>query len=207
MMEFVYATLAGLVLIVMRVSTTGLYSNTHNFNCLLNIVPVCPEGFFGEHCMSLCDCSSQFVCHAAKGCVCRKGYTGKDCETSSEDAQKIESERESTRSSGATWGVVVALILVATIVLLVLYYKRRERTLKKVISSVEYHANPESPLDRNHFDNPVYLTNDNAQLLKFPPFGDKPTNLERLKRGLCANDDESSGGSSRGPYFCKLIFF
>lgn len=148
--------------------------------------------------MSVCACSSQYVCHAAKGCVCRKGYTGKDCETSTEDAQKIESERETTTGSSATWGVVVALILVATIVLLVLYYKRRERTLKKVISSVEYHANPESPMDRNHFDNPVYLTHDNAQLLKYPPFAEKPTNLERLKRGFSANDDESSCGSSRG---------
>lgn len=148
--------------------------------------------------MFACSCSSQFVCHPAKGCVCRKGYTGKDCETPTENAQKIESEREATKSSGATWGVVVALILVATIVLLVLYYKRRERTLKKVISSVEYHANPESQLDRNHFDNPVYLTNDNAQLLKIPSLAEKPTNMERFKRGFSANDDESSCGSSRG---------
>lgn len=168
--------------------------------CIIyRLLLVCPEGFYGLHCMEFCSCpSAQFVCQVARGCVCRQGFMGPTCETPSRDAAAIASDRENTSSSGTTWGVVVAMLLVGIIVVLVLYYKRRERTLKTVIADVEYHANPQSQPDRNHFDNPVYAFNDNAHLLNNLRPATKASNLERLKRGLGACDDDDSNASSRG---------
>lgn len=38
---------------------------------------VCPDQYYGDHCMSICNCPSEkFICHAVDGCVCRHGYTG-----------------------------------------------------------------------------------------------------------------------------------
>lgn len=42
---------------------------------------VCPEGFYGSHCLDSCNCeTSNFVCHVAHGCVCRQGFTGTRCD-------------------------------------------------------------------------------------------------------------------------------
>lgn len=42
---------------------------------------VCPEGYFGGHCMDTCKCKSEgFICHPATGCVCRQGHEGENCE-------------------------------------------------------------------------------------------------------------------------------
>lgn len=38
---------------------------------------MCPDQYYGDHCMNLCDCpTDKFICHAVSGCVCRQGYTG-----------------------------------------------------------------------------------------------------------------------------------
>jgi hypothetical protein len=38
---------------------------------------VCPEGYYGDHCMMPCECPNEnFLCHAKDGCVCRQGFTG-----------------------------------------------------------------------------------------------------------------------------------
>jgi hypothetical protein len=41
------------------------------------VLAVCPEGYYGDHCMMPCECPNEnFLCHAKDGCVCRQGYTG-----------------------------------------------------------------------------------------------------------------------------------
>lgn len=42
---------------------------------------VCPEGYYGDHCMQPCECPNEnYVCHAVEGCVCRRNYGGENCE-------------------------------------------------------------------------------------------------------------------------------
>lgn len=164
------------------------------------LLTVCPEGFYGQHCMDFCSCSSpQFVCHVAYGCICRQGFMGTDCLTPSRSAQ----EQEQPNSAGIAWGIVVALVLIGVIVAVLLYYRRKVRDLKTIVADVEYHANPQLQPDRHHFDNPVYAfqngsAGDNTHLLNnLRPA--KPTNLERYKLGLAAvPTDTDSNASSRG---------
>lgn len=41
------------------------------------LISVCPEGYYGDHCMEPCECKNDFfVCHPADGCICRHGYAG-----------------------------------------------------------------------------------------------------------------------------------
>lgn len=154
---------------------------------------MCPEGLYGLHCMAACSCNSpQKVCHAAYGCVCRQGFKGDDCLTSTRNAEQQHSE---SNSAGVAWGIVVALF-VATAIVLFMYRRRRMRNAKIQLADVEFHANPQKPLDRHHFDNPVYALNDNQQLLNnFRPV--RPTNLERVRMGNVDKDFESNA-SSRG---------
>lgn len=146
--------------------------------------------------MDFCSCSStQFVCHAAQGCICRQGFIGRDCTTPSRSAQQQDQVPEAS-SAGIAWGIVLALMAVAGMVFGVLYHRRRVRKLKTVIADVEFHANPQSQPDRHHFDNPVYAFNDNATLLNnLPP---KLTNIERMKMGFGDRASNESNGSSRG---------
>lgn len=42
---------------------------------------VCPEGYYGLHCIESCQCKSdKFVCHVKEGCVCRQGFRGENCD-------------------------------------------------------------------------------------------------------------------------------
>lgn len=169
---------------------------------------MCPEGFYGQHCMEFCSCTStQFVCHVAYGCICRQGFAGTDCMMPSRSVQ----DPEQSNSAGVAWGVVVAMILIGVIVAVVLYYRRKVRHYKTEIADVEYHANPQLQPDRHHFDNPVYAfqngtipspTGDNTHLLNnLRP--SKPTNLERYKMGLATVPiGTDSSGSSRGKNLC-----
>lgn len=169
------------------------------FLFFLYFILVCPEGFYGLHCMEFCSClSPQFVCHAAHGCICRQGFVGTNCMTPSRSAQ--EQITESSSSSGATWGVLVALTFVAAIVAVLVYYRRRIRDLKTEIADVEFHANPQGQPDRHHFDNPVYAfanQTDNSNLLNnLRP--NRPTNLDRYK--LTYSDSDSNASSRAGQY-------
>lgn len=57
---------------------------------------VCPEGFYGEHCMRSCQCASpNFVCQATDGCVCRKGFSGENCDLTKAEQHIQEAERDS----------------------------------------------------------------------------------------------------------------
>lgn len=171
---------------------------------------VCPEGLYGVHCMEYCSCPSvQFVCHAAKGCICRIGYTGVDCLTPTMGA--LESDRGKSafwregeqlshasiagHSAGTTWGVVVALMLVGVIVAVSMYFRRRVHNLKTEIAHVQYTADPQSQPDRHHFDNPVYAFGTNAVPTNIPDSATllnnlrphKPTNLERYNDSLASS--------------------
>lgn len=54
---------------------TYLFSISHTFQIYRSIFR-----FYGKHCMEECSCPSpQFVCHAARGCVCKSGFDGIDC--------------------------------------------------------------------------------------------------------------------------------
>lgn len=160
---------------------------------------VCPEGFYGKHCMEFCSCPSpQFVCHAARGCICRLGFDGIDCLTPSQGYL----ERNADHSADITWGVIVALMLVGVIVLVIMYYRRSMRNIKTELAHVQYIADPSSQPDRHHFDNPVYafgttptIPDSTTLLNNLRPH--KPTNLDRHKLGYSDND---SLASSRGKY-------
>lgn len=113
---------------------------------------VCPEGFYGNHCMESCNCpSGNFVCHAAHGCVCSSGYTGDKCDVSLAEA-KIH-QKEDASNAGLAWGLVLAVMFVGVIVALVLYYRRRVANLKAEVNHVVNYMCQEQP---GHFDNPVY---------------------------------------------------
>lgn len=105
-------------------------------------VLVCPEGYFGDHCMTPCQCESDnFICHPAEGCICKHGFTGEHC-----DESNILS-RVATNEQSAGYGVIVAVVVImvtcsAIIVLLWLYYKRRVSNLKTEIAHVHYNADP-----------------------------------------------------------------
>lgn len=191
---------------------------------LFFFVLVCPEGFYGQHCMEFCSClSTQYVCHVAYGCICRQGFMGTDCMTPS---RSIQEQDEESNKAGIAWGVVVAMILIGVIIAVLLYYRRKVRHLKTEIADVEYHANPQLQPDRHHFDNPVYAFQNGTSTTPSSVIGDnthllnnlrpsKPTNLERYKMGLSAvPTDTESNASSRGErwiyifkiYFKNLIF-
>jgi hypothetical protein len=56
---------------------------------------VCPEGFFGSHCMNTCNCPNlNFACHPALGCVCKSGFRGSNCNVAATD-QRIGEVPES----------------------------------------------------------------------------------------------------------------
>jgi hypothetical protein len=38
---------------------------------------VCPEGYYGDHCMEACECINDFfICHPSEGCICKHGHGG-----------------------------------------------------------------------------------------------------------------------------------
>lgn len=102
--------------------------------------------------MESCNCAAgNFVCHAAKGCVCSNGYTGEKCDKSLAEAKVHQPEDAS--NAGLAWGLVLAVMLVGVIVALVLYYRRRVANLKAEVNHVVNYMIQEQP---GHFDNPVY---------------------------------------------------
>lgn len=56
------------------------------------MISVCPEGYFGDHCMQPCNCSSEgnWVCDPVHGCMCHRGYIGDKCDIQASEAIKIE---------------------------------------------------------------------------------------------------------------------
>lgn len=106
--------------------------------------------------MTPCECKNDnFMCHAAKGCTCRHGFTGENCDQSLILGQVKSPPTDNSGYGGAAsfGGILVALIFVAVIIFVIMYYKRRVKNLKTEIAHVTYIADP---LERNNFDNPVY---------------------------------------------------
>lgn len=146
---------------------------------------MCPEGYFGDHCMTPCECKNDnSVCHAVEGCICRHGYTGENCDVTLY-ASSTQRHNNGGGYGSIVAGVMLAVIFVAVIVALMFYYRRRVANLKTEIAHVQYIADAQSlspgkhlltalltafgkqkhlhhrssrslVLDRNHFDNPVY---------------------------------------------------
>ncbi|KAL3197360.1 hypothetical protein MRX96_044933 [Rhipicephalus microplus] len=135
---------------------------------------ICAEGFYGDHCMSSCDCKENFVCSPISGCVCRYGFTGEYCNIRLVDRSVMYFEEEPKSNSGIVVGTCVAVLLVVVIVIcIVFYYKRRVNHLKNELAYVTYTADPRPPpgtftddccrhsptpmfIDR-HFDNPCSM--------------------------------------------------
>lgn len=102
--------------------------------------------------MNPCDCKENFVCHPVEGCVCRQGFTGKECDQLLISARTTERE-ETTNAGSMTAGVMVAFLFVSIIILIILYYKRRVKNLKTQIDIVTYTADPSSPPGKSTLSN------------------------------------------------------
>jgi hypothetical protein len=172
---------------------------------------ICPEGYFGDHCMTPCECKNDnFMCHPAQGCICRHGYAGKDCDESIVLSRVRQPSSDDNSNYGSVIaGVIVAIVAIVAAGCIFVYYRRRVSNLKTEIAHVQYIADPNafSP-DRNHFDNPVYsyqggVKRDNEHLLnnskQIRNNLHKPTNtnLERARLGVacCSTDDDDFKGS------------
>lgn len=109
---------------------------------------VCPEGFYGNHCMDACECpAGNFLCHAARGCVCMVGWSGKNCD------ERMAQARIDEGSSGSVLAVVLTILFVCIFAAMLLYYRRRVANLKAEVNHVVNYMTQEQP---SHFDNPVY---------------------------------------------------
>lgn len=108
---------------------------------------VCPEGYFGDHCLDPCECDNDnFICDPAKGCVCRAGFAGVDCQPPSaanRNDKEVTNKEDGLGSAGA--GVLVALLLVLLLLIGAVFYYRRRFKPKLEVPPVHYRVekNPE----------------------------------------------------------------
>lgn len=115
---------------------------------LLFILLVCPEGYYGDHCMFPCECpNDNFQCHPVQGCVCRHGLTGINCE---EQLYASIKQNQSDSITSIVVGIFVSLLIIASL-LGFLYYRRRVANLKTEIAHVQYIA------DQNGFSPGFFL--------------------------------------------------
>lgn len=104
---------------------------------------VCPEGYFGDHCMTPCECKNDnFFCHAAKGCICRHGLGGEDCNEALSLARIPSPVNPSSNMGSVIGGVIVAVIALVIAGFIYVYYRRRVSNLKTEIAHVQYIADP-----------------------------------------------------------------
>lgn len=112
--------------------------------------PVCPEGYFGDHCLDPCECDNDnFICDPAKGCVCRAGFAGKDClPPSAATVHGNEAANEDGLGSAGA-GMLVALLLVLLLLIAAVFYYRRQYKPKLDVPPVHYRVekNPEGKLE------------------------------------------------------------
>lgn len=84
MMVIVCVKPVGWEIVAKKVSCIYEFSTLANILSSINVIMfllVCPEGYYGLHCIEQCNCpSARFQCHVAEGCVCRQGYEGKLCD-------------------------------------------------------------------------------------------------------------------------------
>lgn len=115
------------------------------------LFPVCPEGYFGDHCLDPCECDNDnFICDPAKGCVCRVGFAGRDClPPSAATVHDKEAPKESGGLGSAGAGVLVALLLVLLLLIGAAWYYRRQYNLKLDVPAVHYRVEkkPDGKLD------------------------------------------------------------
>jgi hypothetical protein len=107
-------------------------------------VLVCPEGYFGDHCMTPCECKNDnFMCHPAQGCICRHGYAGKDCDESIVLSRVRQPSSDDNSNYGSVIaGVIVAIVAIVAAGCIFVYYRRRVSNLKTEIAHVQYIADP-----------------------------------------------------------------
>ncbi|GFV34818.1 protein draper [Trichonephila clavipes] len=104
----------------------------------------CPEGFYGDHCMQVCDCSFGMVCDPKVGCVV-------------EDINVAElNTDEATINPWFITGVSIVVFLVILIIICIAtHYKKKMEQLSTDLSSV-YQGERRDTLDVQHFNNPIY---------------------------------------------------
>lgn len=110
-----------------------------NFVCKYFIL-VCPEGYYGDHCMEPCQCPNEnFVCHSVTGCICKHEWSGPNC-TERNILGQVFKQEPTQNSASIVAGVLVSLLVLVTIVGILLYYRRRISNLKTEIAHVHYIA-------------------------------------------------------------------
>lgn len=155
--------------------------------------------------MKPCECKSDwFICHPAKGCICKHGFTGSNCDEPLMFRNIQEKEEAGIGSIVA--GVFAAIMVIAISLAAWFYHRRRVADLKKEMVQVQYIAEPVTPPDRTQFDNPVYsyqgssrFDDGTATLLNNVQIRNdlsrKNINIEKMKLGGHDDDDESCRGA------------
>ncbi|CAG0902249.1 unnamed protein product [Darwinula stevensoni] len=96
----------------------------------------CPEGFFGEQCKNMCECSEgNFQCHHIDGCTCKPGFQGDNCKVPTP-----HSKQQSDRSwiIGGLIGGTVLIILFILGLAGFLIRLRRKALIRRKMSRQSY---------------------------------------------------------------------
>ncbi|CAO1410958.1 unnamed protein product [Diamesa serratosioi] len=158
---------------------------------------ICPEGFYGKDCVETCNCDQKLnsVCHPAHGCVCRIGFTGKNCEVPSQD-RIIGYQSNDASKAGVIWGLMLSLIATCLIILLVVYYRRRVANLKAEFNHVVKYMTEDPSITRQNDSCQLSIQSDYSTLLhankpmnNFQTNESKPSNVHQLNN---FNRDDSN---------------
>ncbi len=168
--------------------------NSHHFFHLQGYIGLlcsetCPDGFFGDNCINVCSCPNKnFQCDPVQGCVCKNGFTGKNCD---QIDKEYSAQVEEHKTSGFPFIVFFCVITLVITGVAAFYYRRKFTELKELLY-VEY-SNYTGSAEPRHFDNPVYASmpsNSNTKLLNNASTSNQLKNTNLIKSKMHFDDLE-----------------